>query len=150
AKRNVGQTQNFTATGTYSDGNTKNLTQTVTYTSSDPTVVEAPNVAGNKGQLTAVGVGVATISAVDPASGVTTTASDGNAEFTVVVPPTPTPTHTGPTGTLTLTPTPTVSPTPVLVSLALSPATTKKSVGGFQAFTATGTFSDFSTKNLTQ
>ena len=150
AKRTVGQTQNFTATGTYSDGNTKNVTQSVTYSSSDPNVASAPNVTGNKGQVIAVGQGVATISAVDPASGISTAGSQGDAEFTVVVAPTPTPTHTGPTGTKTLTPTPTVSPTPVLVSLALSPTTTKKVVGGFQAFTATGTFSDGSTKNLTQ
>jgi hypothetical protein len=149
AKRNAGQTQNFTTTGTYSDGSQKNLTQVVTYASSDPNVAQAPNEAGNKGKVLAVGAGVATISAVH-ASGVSSAASQGNAEFTVVVPPTPTPTRTGPTPTPTLSPTPTVTATPVLVALTLSPASTKRGIGSAQNFTATGTLSDGSTKNLTQ
>ena len=149
AKRNVGQTQNFTATGFYSDGSQKNLTQLVTYVSSAPNVVQAPNEVGNKGKVVAVGAGVATVSATHP-SGVSTTTSQGDAEFTVVVPPTPTPTRTGPTPTPTLSPTPTVTATPVLVALALAPQTTKRSVGAFQGFSAIGTFSDGSTKNLTQ
>jgi hypothetical protein len=149
AKRNVGQTQNFSVQGIYSDGSTKNLTQAATYSSSNTSVVQCPNdTTTNKGATLAVGPGVATISAAF--AGVTTTATGGDAEFTVVVAPTPTATHTGATPTRTVSPTPTATATPVLVSLALSPQTTKKGIGAFQNFTATGTFSDGSTKNLTQ
>jgi len=149
AKRNAGQTQQFTCTGTFSDGSLKNLTQQVTYASSSPSVASAPNADGNRGQVLAVGPGVATISA-SHASGVTSGASGGNATFTVVVPPTPTATRTGATPTKTFTPAPTVTATPVLVALALSPTTAKRGIGAFQNFTATGSFSDGSTKNLTQ
>src|SRR5258705_406774 len=62
AKRNAGQSQNFTVSGALSDGNTKNMTQLVTYASSNPAVAQAPNEAGNKGKVNAVGPGEATIS----------------------------------------------------------------------------------------
>src|SRR6185369_5092813 len=128
----------------------KNLTQQVTYASSNAAVAEAPNTDGNRGLVNAVGPGVATISATHGATGITSGASGGSAEFTVVIPPTPTPTRTGPTPTATLSPTPTATATPVLVSIALAPASTRKGLGTTQFFTATGTFSDGSTKNLTQ
>ncbi|MCC6848837.1 MAG: Ig-like domain-containing protein [Deltaproteobacteria bacterium] len=149
-KRGVGAAQNFVATGTLSDGTTKNLTQRVTYTSSDPAVAAAPNEAANRGRVVAVGVGTATISAVDDATGVGTTASGGNATFEVVVAPTPTPTTTGITPTRTKTPTPAPTATPRLVALAISPTTVKKAVGLTQTFTVSGMYSDGSTKNLTQ
>jgi hypothetical protein len=149
AKRNVGQPQNFTVKGVYSNGDEKNLTQAVTYHSSNTSVVQTPNdTSGNKGTTLAVGAGVATISAT--LDGVTTTATGGDATFTVVVSPTPTATRTGPTPSATLTASPTATATPVLVSIALSPPSTKKGLGAFQNFVATGTFSDGSTKNFTQ
>jgi hypothetical protein len=147
-KRNVGQTQNFVCTGTYSDGNQKNLTQQCNYASSNSSVADARNETGNKGKVYAVGAGVATISA--SLAGVTTTASGGDAEFTVVVPPTPTPTRTGPTPTATLSPTPTITATPVVVSLKLAPESASRGLGTTQNFTATATYSDGSTKNFTQ
>jgi len=150
AKRQVGQTQNFTASGLYSDGSTKNLTQLVTYGSSNNAVAQAPNTPGNRGLVSAVGPGTATISAVEPGSGVSSASSGGDAVITVTVPPTPTPTHTGATPTRTLSPTPTVTATPILVAIAVLPATAKRPVGAFQNFTCTGTYSDGSTKNLTQ
>ena len=150
AKRNAGQTQNFSVSGTFSDGNSKNMTQLVNYASSNTAVAVAPNEAGNKGKVNAVGPGESTISATDPISGVSTTATGGDAVFTVVVPPTPTATRTGPTPTPTLSPTPTVSATPVLVSIAVSPLTAKRNAGSFQNFTCTGTYSNGTTKNFTQ
>ena len=94
----VGDTVNYTATAMLSDGNTKNLTQRVVYSSSDTNVAVCPNAAPNKGAVQAVGVGVATISATDPESNISTTA-DGSGTLTVRVPgatatgrtPTPTP-----------------------------------------------------------
>ncbi len=153
--RQVNQTQNFTATGHYSDGSTKNLTQKVTYTSSDPSVAVAANLEGNRGRVEIVGPGIATISAVEPGTGASSD-PDGNAKITVPAPPTPKPTgtptatSTGPTATPTLSPTQTPTPTPQLESLTLSPTNPKRKVGETQNFTATGHFSDGSTKNFTQ
>lgn len=149
-KRGIGTAQNFVATGTFSDGSTKNLTQRATYTSSDPNVASAPNDPTNRGRVVAVGVGIAIISAVDDATGIGTAASGGNATFEVVLAPTPTPTNTGVTPTRTRTPTPTPTATPRLVSLAISPTTVKKPAGQTQTFIVNGTYSDGSTKNLTQ
>ena len=70
----VGDTITYTATGNLSDGNTKNLTQKVVYASSDTSVAVAPNTAGNKSQIQAVGVGVTTITATDPVTEISTTA----------------------------------------------------------------------------
>ncbi len=148
-KRKVGEFQQFSVVGTYSDGNTKNFTQAVTYSSSNTNVATTPNEEGNRGRVLAVGPGIATIKATHVATGLTTTAT-GDAQFEVVVPPTPTPTRTGPTPTPTLSPTPTATATPVLVSIALKPVTVTRGLGTAQNFSATGTMSDGSTRNLTQ
>jgi len=94
----VGDLIAYTATGQLSDGNTKNLTQKVVYASSDTSVAVCPNAEPNKGQVQAVGVGVATITATDPITDIATTA-EGSGTLTVRVPgatatgrtPTPTP-----------------------------------------------------------
>jgi hypothetical protein len=57
------ETIRLTALGVAVDGTTRNLTQRVTYTSSDPTVVEAPNEWGDRSALRTVGPGTATITA---------------------------------------------------------------------------------------
>ena len=54
-----GTTEQFTATGTYSDGSTQNLSSTVAWTSSDPTVFTIDA----NGLATGVGVGLASLSA---------------------------------------------------------------------------------------
>lgn len=149
-KRGIGATQNFSATGTMSDGSTRNLTQRCQYTSSDPSVASAPNTEGSKSRVHAVGVGVATISAVDTVTGIGTTASGGNATFEVVIAPTPTPTNTGATPTRTRTPTPTPTSTPKLVSLVLAPTSVKRPAGQFQNFSVQAVYNDGSTKNFTQ
>jgi hypothetical protein len=143
-QRLVGQTQSYVATGHYADGSTQNLTQKLTYSSSDPSVAKAPNTSGSRSLVTAVGPGTATISAVDPVSGITTTASGGDATLTVIAAPTPTgPTPTGPTPTGP-------TPTPILQSISLSPASHIRAVGQSQTYVATGTYTNGSTQNLTQ
>ena len=146
----VGDLKTYTCNGTLSDGSPKNMTQAVTYVSSNPSVVEAPNAAGNKSQVRALDVGTATITATDPSTGVTTTDSNGDSVITVIVAPTPTPTHTGATTTPTRTPTPTVTATPQLVSIKLSSAAVTLKVGDLKTYTCNGTLSDGSPKNMTQ
>ena len=59
----VGQTEQFTATGTYSDLSTKNLTDSVTWSSSNP----ATAAVSATGLATAAATGAVTISATDSA-----------------------------------------------------------------------------------
>jgi hypothetical protein len=58
-----GKTQQFTATGTYSDKTTKNLTTQVNWASSNTAVATISNTSGTRGLATAVGIGSTTISA---------------------------------------------------------------------------------------
>ena len=58
-----GTTQQFTATGNYSDGSTFDLTQTATWASSMTSVATISNAAGTKGKASAAGVGTTSISA---------------------------------------------------------------------------------------
>lgn len=66
----AGQTQQFTATGTYTDSSTLVLTAEVTWSSSDATVATISNAAGSQGLATAAaivsGTKTATITAVRP------------------------------------------------------------------------------------
>jgi hypothetical protein len=58
-----GAKQQFTATGTYSDGTTQTLTTTVTWNSSTAGVATISNAAGSQGLATAVAAGSTTITA---------------------------------------------------------------------------------------
>jgi len=107
-----GNSEQFTATGTFSDNSTQNLTVSVTWTSQTTSV--ATVTAG--GSVTAASVGTSKIQA---ASG----AVNGSA-------------------TLTVTPA-------VLVSIAVTAPSLSIAKGNSEQFTATGTFSDSSTQNLT-
>jgi uncharacterized protein YjdB len=69
-----GQSQAFTATGTYSDGSTQVITAAVTWSSSGPSATVS-NAQGSIGLATAVSTGTATITAVDPSTGVQGTAT---------------------------------------------------------------------------
>jgi hypothetical protein len=84
-KRSVGLDEivKLTALGVGTDGATRNYTQRVTYASSDPNVIVATNADGDRSRLVVVGPGVATISAVDPATGLTTAAGNGTTVITV-------------------------------------------------------------------
>lgn len=66
----TGQTQQFTATGHYSDGSTSDITGSVTWTSSSPTVATI----SSAGVATTVAVGISTI-----------TASSGNVSGTTIL-----------------------------------------------------------------
>jgi hypothetical protein len=60
----LGGTQQFAATGTYSDGSTQNLTSTVRWTSFTTSVATISNSPGPSGLATAVGLGTTTIQAM--------------------------------------------------------------------------------------
>ena len=107
-----GGTQQFTATGTYSDSSTANITGQVTWTSGTP----AKATITGAGLATGVAAGTSTI-----------TATLGSVSGSTV---------------LTVTPA-------TLTSITVTPANPSISKGGTQQFTATGTYSDSSTANLT-
>lgn len=71
-----GNTQQFTATGTYSDGSTQNLTSTATWSSTSAAVATISNASGSQGLASAVAIGSTTITA---ASGTIS----GSTNFTV-------------------------------------------------------------------
>ena len=58
-----GQTQQFTATGLYTDNSTEDLTAQVTWASSDSAVATVSNAAGSNGLATTAGLGSTTVSA---------------------------------------------------------------------------------------
>src|SRR5207245_9335598 len=107
------QTQQFIATGTYSDNSTQTLASVI-WSSSNTGVAAITNDAGNHGVAVPSGNGTTTISA-----------SAGSIS-----------------GSTTLTVT-------ALVSIAVTPANASTAGGLPQQFTATGTYSDTSTRNLT-
>jgi trimeric autotransporter adhesin len=59
----LGASQQFTATGIYSDGSSANITATATWASSSPTVATVSNSTGLEGNASTVGSGSTTISA---------------------------------------------------------------------------------------
>ena len=107
-----GLTEQFTATGTYTDNSTQNLTGLVTWASSN--------------------LGVATISASGLASALTTGTTEITATLGSVV---------STSDTLTVTP-------PTLVSIAVASVSPSVAKGLTEQFTATGTYTDSSTQNL--
>jgi uncharacterized protein YjlB len=112
----VGSTQQFTATGTYSDGSNADITSQVTWTSSDASI--------------------ATISFTGLATGI----AAGNTNITASMSGV-----TSPAVTLMV-----VAPTPTLSSIAVTPASPANlAVGSTQQFTATGTYSDGSSADIT-
>jgi uncharacterized protein YjdB len=112
----VGKTQQFTATGTYSDNSTKDITTSVTWASSNASFA---TIGASTGLATGVAVGTTQITAMQGSVG---SPSDALAVTAVSA---------------------------VLQSIAVTPAAPSISVGAAQQFTATGTYSDSSTKNIT-
>jgi uncharacterized protein YjdB len=108
----VSSTQQFKATGTYSNSTSQDLTTSVTWTSSN--------------------TGVATI----VASGLATTVTEGSTTVTATL--------GSVAGHTTL-----IVAGATLVSIAVTPAAPTLACDISQQFTATGTFSDSSTQNLT-
>jgi trimeric autotransporter adhesin len=111
-----GTSRQFTATGTYSDGQVQDITSSVTWSSLTPAVLTISNVANSKGVGTAVATGTVTVRA-------RLVATIGNATVNVT--------------------------SATLTSIAVSPAALTLSSGVNQPYTATGTFSDGSTQDLT-
>ena len=107
-----GATEQFTATGTYSDSSTANITSQVTWASG--TTADATITSG--GLATGVAVGSSTITA-------TLGSVSGNTKLTVTA--------------------------PTLTSIAVTPANPSITKGATEQFTATGTYSDSSTANIT-
>ncbi len=201
----VGATQQFTATGTYSDGTTSNITSTVTWATSSTATATisaaglATGVAAGSANVTASLSGVTGAAefnvtapvitptlvsiALTPATGsisvgtnqqftATGTYSDGStanisstAAWSVSNPADAsisatglatgvaagttnvTASLSGITGTASLTVTVPVTP-PTLVSVAVTPASASIAVGATQQFTATGTYADGTTANI--
>jgi hypothetical protein len=112
----LGTTQQFTATGTFTDGSTQNLTGTVTWSSSATGIATISGATGTEGLATSVGVGTTTITATS--------------------------------GTVTASTSLTVSAA-ALVSIAVTPANQTIASGTTLQFTATGTFTDGSTQDMT-
>jgi hypothetical protein len=111
----AGNTQQFTATGTYSDSSTKNITTSVTWKSSNTAFA---TIGGATGLATGVAAGTTQI-----------TATQGS----VVSPNDP----------LTVT-----AAAATLVSIAVTPGSPSVGIGNTLQFTATGKYSDNSTKNI--
>jgi hypothetical protein len=107
-----GLTEQFTATGTYSDSSTQNLTNSVTWASGTPGTATITT----GGLATGAGVGTSTISA-------TSGSAVGSTVLTVTA--------------------------ATLQSIAVTPANPSIAKGLTEQFTATGTYSDSSTQNLT-
>ena len=59
----TGATEQFTATGSYSDGSTKNITTTVVWSSANSTAATISNATGSNGLATALAAGTSTIAA---------------------------------------------------------------------------------------
>ncbi|HUI46754.1 MAG TPA: Ig-like domain-containing protein [Nitrospirota bacterium] len=111
-----GTTQQFMATGTFSDNTTQDLTVDVVWSSSASSIAGISNTAGSMGLVTAAAAGSTTITATS--------------------------------GTLSGSTTLMVKPA-TLVSVAITPTNPSIAMGSTQQFTATGTYSDGSTQNLT-
>jgi len=86
-----GTTQQFTATGLYTDASTQDLTTEVTWDSSDDEIATVSNADDSKGFATAVGLGTATVSATSGGvTGVTTlTVTDATLVSIAVTPADP-------------------------------------------------------------
>ncbi len=117
----AGTTEQFTATGTYSDGTTKNITGSATWSSSSTTVATISNASGSQGLATAKAAGTTKITATFDISSSNTVSQ---------------------TTTLTVT-------APVLKSIAITPVNPSIPVGKTPQFSAAGTYNNGSTQNLT-
>ncbi len=112
----VGRTQALAAIGTFTDGTTQDLTDLVTWASSAPAQASVSNAAGSHGRVTALAVGLATITAV----------------------------HQGQTGRASVTVVPAQ-----LASVAVTPPSARIPRGLSATLAATGTWTDGSTRDVT-
>ena len=126
ARLTTGATQQFTATGHYSDGSTNNMSSQVTWDSDSP--------------------GISTISAAGLATGITAGNADITATLSGVTSPSVSLTVVAPITTTTTT---TTTTTVTLSSITIAPNPPPSlTMGSTQQFTATGNYSDGSTKDI--
>ena len=111
----TGSTEQFTATGLYTDGTTANITTSATWTSSSATVATISNASGSQGTASGVGGG---------ATGISASLGSLTDSTTLVV-------HDQP------------------VSITISPSSTAITPGADQQFTATGTYLNGVTEDMT-
>jgi len=116
----AGSNIQLTATATRSDNSTQDVTNSASWTSSDTTKATVQTT-GQSNPALATGVGAGTVTITATFSGISRTTS------------------------LTVT-----APKASLTSIAVSPSTTSIVVGDTEQYTATGTYSDSSTQNLTR
>lgn len=109
-------TQQFHATGTFSDGSIQDVTSTVTWSSATPTVATISNSLPNNGLATAVKAGTSVITAYSGSASSSTTLTVSSA---------------------------------TLSSIAITPSISTIPLDVVEQFTATATFSDGSTQNIT-
>jgi uncharacterized protein YjdB len=79
----VGFTRSIEAEGTRIDGTRDDVSSNVTWSISDPSVASVSNASGSEGDVAALRDGVASISALDPQSGISSSDSGGDAVVTV-------------------------------------------------------------------
>lgn len=118
-----GDSATFTATADLAGGGTENYTQKVIWTSNNPGVALAANAPNDRSRIEAVVPGIATISATDPVSGMTSTASGADATFNVPG---------------------------ALLGIALTPEAPVLDVGEGKSLVATGSFEGGVLRNITQ
>lgn len=118
-----GTTTNFTAVATFENKATRNYTQRVTWESSAPSVASVSNEDGDRGRVTGLAPGTATITAIDPVSGVSSDDSRENGSVTVFGP---------------------------LERLVVSPKTTTRTLDEPLRYTVTGYFAGGTQRNMTQ
>ncbi len=109
----LGTTEQFSATGTFTDGSTQNITGSVQWASSDTTIATIANAPAVQGLATSVASGTVSISA-------TSGSVSASATLTVSV--------------------------AALTSITVNPPGPSIALGTTQQFTATGTFTDGSTR----
>jgi uncharacterized repeat protein (TIGR03803 family) len=114
----AGTSEQFTATGTFSNNTTQNLTADLTWTSSNTAV----DTVSSSGLASAVAPGATTITATCKVASICGSLAGSD--------------------TLTVT-------AATLVSIAITPSAPSIALGTSETFTATGTYSDNSTQNLT-
>jgi hypothetical protein len=84
ALTSAGRWTHFTATGADAQGRTINLTQRTNWSSSNPSVARALNPIGERSRIEGLTPGTVTITATDPVSGLTSTASSADATLAVL------------------------------------------------------------------
>lgn len=112
----IGRTQQYTATGVYTDGTTQNLTASATWATSNAAVLDISNAASTKGLAAAKSAGNATISATQEGKTGDTTAQVVNA---------------------------------ALDAIQISPTNARLAAGYKRYYTATGVYSDGSSRDIT-